>query len=323
MVLNRINMTDRIIRKINIHPEYSSEQKRIISNCLIEYAHVHSPHLEIHEELMGDFPETNEELVFIRDNLRNAWDYLENEGISLGTLAVLGNKIAPKRHPYANFRSGSGSEVTHTGFVAPESAQVPYLMKDFFDYLNVTRDHPILRSIEAHIELVRIHPYLDGNHRSARILQNFCLYSRGYPPLVITEDDRETYLTLLHDTLRDRYDLSSSLLFPSTSENNFREFMVGKIFESANSLDENLRSRRVYSVKVNSVDSKGLVNILARNIRGRIKSHNDSPKVDINNEGGKSYVLDIVGDISARELRRLVGTFSDKHNLDFEVVSVI
>lgn len=52
-------------------------------------------------------------------------------------------------------------------------------------------------AIEAHLRLVNIHPFSDGNGRTARLLMNAILLRGGYPPLVIDPGDREAYLDVL------------------------------------------------------------------------------------------------------------------------------
>jgi Fic family protein len=61
--------------------------------------------------------------------------------------------------------------------------EVPYLIEEFFEWLNseqARRMHPIFRAAISHYELVRIHPYIEGNGRAARALANLILYAEGY-----------------------------------------------------------------------------------------------------------------------------------------------
>lgn len=48
-----------------------------------------------------------------------------------------------------------------------------------------------------HIEFVKIHPFIDGNGRSARLLLNFELMKQGYPPIVIEREDSAEYYSAL------------------------------------------------------------------------------------------------------------------------------
>jgi Fic family protein len=52
---------------------------------------------------------------------------------------------------------------------------------------------------KAHLELAAIHPFVDGNGRTARLLQNLLLMRRGFPPAVIRLDERLEYYQALED----------------------------------------------------------------------------------------------------------------------------
>lgn len=74
--------------------------------------------------------------------------------------------------------SGSGRIV----YMPPEAKDVPMLMKDFVNYINFNMDKiqaQILAAI-VHYQFVTIHPYYDGNGRTARLLTNFILYKKKY-----------------------------------------------------------------------------------------------------------------------------------------------
>lgn len=77
--------------------------------------------------------------------------------------------------------------------VFPNPAKVPSLMESFGQWME---DAPIgfETALEAHLRLVSIHPFSDGNGRTARLLMNLLLMKAGYPPLVIRPEDRLEYL---------------------------------------------------------------------------------------------------------------------------------
>jgi Fic family protein len=57
--------------------------------------------------------------------------------------------------------------------------------------------HPVDLAAEAHYRLVTIHPFVDGNGRTARLLMNFILMCHGYPPAIIRKNERGKYLDAL------------------------------------------------------------------------------------------------------------------------------
>src|SRR5260221_6427865 len=68
-------------------------------------------------------------------------------------------------------------------FTPPAAIAVPVQIKEFTDFINGTGPddiHPILKGGVVHYELVRIHPFVDGNGRVSRSLSTFILFREGY-----------------------------------------------------------------------------------------------------------------------------------------------
>jgi len=87
--------------------------------------------------------------------------------------------------------------------IFPNPAKIPQLMKAFGEWLGKVKFSPAT-SFDAHFRLVAIHPFSDGNGRTARLLTNLLLLREGYPPVAVRPQDRKTYLdTLEHASTRD------------------------------------------------------------------------------------------------------------------------
>lgn len=81
----------------------------------------------------------------------------------------------------------------------PSPQRVIYLMNDFANWLVVQQEqHPIQVAAEAHLKLASIHPFSDGNGRTARLLMNLILILNGYPMAVIRNEDRTQYLDVIY-----------------------------------------------------------------------------------------------------------------------------
>jgi len=78
----------------------------------------------------------------------------------------------------------------------PSPAEVPALMGDFARSLNGAAATPET-AFTAHRRLVDIHPFNDGNGRSARLLMNLILIRGGYPPVAVRPQDRAAYIDAL------------------------------------------------------------------------------------------------------------------------------
>ncbi len=84
----------------------------------------------------------------------------------------------------------SGSTV-----VLPNPRKVPDLMAEFVEWLEKEHSlHPVELAAEAHYRLVTIHPFVDGNGRTARLLMNMILLMTGYPAAIIRKRDRLAYI---------------------------------------------------------------------------------------------------------------------------------
>jgi Fic family protein len=78
----------------------------------------------------------------------------------------------------------------------PSPAEIPSLMGDLVVWLNAapkTTD----TAFDVHRRLVEIHPFNDGNGRTARLLMNLTLIRSGYPPIAVRPEDRLAYIQAL------------------------------------------------------------------------------------------------------------------------------
>ena len=80
----------------------------------------------------------------------------------------------------------------------PSPAEVPALMADFARWLTNAVTTP-QTAFTAHRRLVEIHPFNDGNGRTARLLMNLVLLRGGYPPVAVRPEDRPAYIRALQD----------------------------------------------------------------------------------------------------------------------------
>lgn len=75
------------------------------------------------------------------------------------------------------------SRTNEISFRPPPFIEVPYQLEDFFEWLNSPEGkehHPVIRAGITHYELVRIHPFVDGNGRAARAMALLVLLSEDY-----------------------------------------------------------------------------------------------------------------------------------------------
>lgn len=95
-------------------------------------------------------------------------------------MGVRGGAAAPGEYRRVQnyvVNAGTGETI----YTPPPAHDVPILMAELVDWLSRTQDvHPVLVSGIAQFQLVHIHPFLDGNGRTSRLLSTLCLYRAGY-----------------------------------------------------------------------------------------------------------------------------------------------
>ena len=72
------------------------------------------------------------------------------------------------------------SETGAAEYIPPEYIDIPDLLDELVEYVNTTDDHPLIIAAVVHYQLVTIHPFEDGNGRTARLMSGYILDYYGY-----------------------------------------------------------------------------------------------------------------------------------------------
>ncbi len=72
------------------------------------------------------------------------------------------------------------SETGVPEYIPPEYTDIPVLLDELVEYVNTTDDHPLIIAAVVHYQLVTIHPFEDGNGRTARLMSGYILDYYGY-----------------------------------------------------------------------------------------------------------------------------------------------
>lgn len=93
---------------------------------------------------------------------------------------VRGGAAAPGE--YRKIQNYVVNSVTgETVYTPPPAHDVPIMMAELVDWLNREQEvHPVLVSGISQFQFVHVHPFLDGNGRTSRLLSTLCLYRAGY-----------------------------------------------------------------------------------------------------------------------------------------------
>ncbi|QIH35609.1 Fic family protein [Sphingobacterium sp. DR205] len=165
--------------------------------------------LKDHFEITGH----DEAIKWIEDLVKGDFPLTENFIRELHTLLLKSpyevKAITPDGHPttrriaVGQYKTAPNHVKTKTGkifrFATPE--ETPAKMHDLISWYRSESElpdlNPIILAAEFHYRFIRIHPFDDGNGRTARIIMNFILMKFGYPPVIIKTEDKENYFSAL------------------------------------------------------------------------------------------------------------------------------
>ena len=108
--------------------------------------------------------------------------------------------------------------IVGANFVPPPPHRLDARLEELFSGLHsraAVWEAPVLAAWFHH-GLVHIHPFFDGNGRTARLAMNLVLMKAGYPPAIILNNDRRKYFTALNNANKGDYDKLLLLVFQAT-----------------------------------------------------------------------------------------------------------
>jgi len=98
---------------------------------------------------------------------------------------------------YAGIYRDMNVRITGSNHTPPDALLLKELMTKFCKKTLNTKEHPVIEAAKAHFEFASIHPFVDGNGRTARLLMNLILIKKGYFPAIILKNDRMKYYQVL------------------------------------------------------------------------------------------------------------------------------
>ena len=134
-------------------------------------------------------------------------------------------------HPDATPEESPGSFRRHDihpfpgGMRPPSFALVEPKLRDWLDLVNAiasAEGHPMERLARAHVGFEQVHPFLDGNSRTGRLLLNLILARLGYAPAIIQKRERPRYLQALRRADEGNYGPLAELIARAVLDNLYR-----------------------------------------------------------------------------------------------------
>jgi Fic family protein len=180
--------------------------------------------------------------------------------------------------------------------VPPDALQVSADMKRLMSWFVKQQKHlhPIELAALLHHKLVYIHPFFDGNGRTARLVMNVILMRAGYPLAVILKNDRQKYYRALQTA--DKSDLSVIVKFIAQAVERSLDIYLKTLTPASQGRENYLL---LSEISKNTPYSKKYLNLLAR--QGKLEAHKQGRNWLSSKEAVERY-------IKGRERKREIGS---------------
>ena len=213
-------------------------------------------------------------------------------------------------------------------YVPPNPMKVPEFMNLLVSQINGGRELPLEQAVQSHFHITRIQPFIDGNKRTARVVQNLLLNYGGYFPIVVQQGERDIYMNLLDSAMcafRDREATSApgANICISTQlsgdELRFYSYLLSKEMTALNNVEEELAKNRSYEISFNLKGHPGLLHSAKNSLSGFFRKRSLSGQVRLRKSGGAT--ITVKGNISRDQVETIldVGVPKLKSN-QYEVV---
>ena len=213
-IMQKIEEIDLINDQIKSFPGLNDgELKRVREHFMVEYTYdsnaiegstltLNETRLILIEGLTIDKKPLKEHLEAIGH--RDAFDYIvdissRNEHLTERIIKNIHSLVLVNDASNKGIYRSVPVEIAGALDTPPDPLFMPEKMSELLDYYLSSRHHPIVKIAELHILFERIHPFIDGNGRTGRLLLNLELLKHDYLPINIKFRDRALYLSCFKD----------------------------------------------------------------------------------------------------------------------------
>lgn len=152
----------------------------------------------------------------------------------------------------------------------PEAIDIPKFMQELTSFIKVNKIkmHPVELAAVIHHKLVFIHPFFDGNGRTARLIQNIITMQKGYPLTIILKNDRKKYYKTLSQA--DKGELTPFVNFVGKAVERSLDIYLNALIPSKLKKEKFILLRELSKV---STFSPKYLNLLVRT--GKLEAHKE------------------------------------------------
>lgn len=199
----------------------------------------------------------------------------------LDTHALILDKIEKE---FSGRYRNSGVRILGANFNPPNALKIDSMMEELIHWTNKESFdlHPIIKSSIFHHRFVWIHPFFDGNGRTARLILNLLLLKEKYPPIIILKNDKIKYYDALNKANQGDYS-KLILLVIQAAERTIDIFL--------SNMDNNLEAYKMISEIVEEQDihyGQEYLSLLAR--QGKIDAYKEGKNWHTTTSAVKDYI---------------------------------
>ena len=184
-------------------------KREILKNFVIEFAY-NTTSIEGNTIKLNEVRSLLEEgLTPKNKTLREIYDLQNTEKVFLSLFELkeeINHELIQRIHSelLENIDARKSYRITEVRVIKAnfKATPAPYVKADMdlllkFYYENKNKLHPLVLAVIFHHKFEKIHPFMDGNGRTGRMLLNYILLRNNYPPLIILNKERREYLDVL------------------------------------------------------------------------------------------------------------------------------
>jgi len=206
---NTLNQIDELKSKLDLAPAFSAgELKRLREHFMVDFTYnsnaIEGNTLTLHETALVILEGLTINKKPLKDHLeavghKEAFHYVidiskDNQALSERAIKaihalVLMDSPADKGK-YRELAVG----IMGSNYIPPHPIEVPLQIENLLKSYKTDHRHPIVKIADFHIRFERIHPFIDGNGRTGRLVLNLELIKAGYAPINVKFQDRDAYI---------------------------------------------------------------------------------------------------------------------------------
>ncbi|MBU0461416.1 MAG: Fic family protein, partial [Nanoarchaeota archaeon] len=296
---------DSKLQKICNHPEFSRKVQDEVVRLMVREANFFSFMMEVSEgESFLDDRSVEERygsVDDIRTQVNECWEWAVANYqcyLSHDFLQEIARRFEPKNN--SGYRRDN-VRLKNLDYIPPRWEKVPIKVVEMLQEI-ATFPHPLQQALYAHFHIARIQPFIDGNKRTARLVQNVILFNNNFPPIVLYGGERGDYLDHFEEGLKGYKTRGEGTIFPGISEGErrFYRYLLGKEVASLESLYTQLINMRSYRVTVDYRE-RGCMFTLKRMMQNYFAKAGKQGEVRM-----KGKELTVKGDIGLAKLNELL-----------------